>query len=178
MVAIYANSFLTINASASPESEGGRFVKRSSLASTTCKFRPSDSSGDIYVTEYIDEVPFSKSSQDHTGTRAWCLQEIVLPHRVVFYGRKMIGWLCDSKRISQRDGEMGIAPGLRMENMQGKDLHLQRWAFIVMNYIARKLTYDREKLVAIYGLAAHIKVVLEDEYHAGIWRNDMIDGLL
>jgi len=175
---IYALSFLTINAAASPDSNGGCFAKRSSSGNSQCIIRPKDSPAEIYVTNYADEIPLNQNNC--TGTRAWCLQEIVLPQRVVVYGAKMMGWLCNTKNVSEQAGDLSSGVGFRMEEAWGRseNLNLQRWSFLVNNYTQRNLTYDRDKLVAIAGLAAQIGYVLKDTYLAGIWMNELVDGLL
>jgi hypothetical protein len=108
MGVIFARSFLCISAAGSPDSTGGCFIKKSSSVSLSCVFRPADSPADIHFTEFVEEVPFSRDHPGYTDTRAWCLQETALPMRVVAYGTKMMGWLCDTKRISQQRGDMGL----------------------------------------------------------------------
>jgi hypothetical protein len=178
MGAVYALSFLTINASASPDSQGGCFAKEPLLSSPTCVLKPADSPGDIHFTKYIDETPLDGSQKDYTGARGWCLQETLLPKRVVIYGHRVLGWLCDTHTISQQSGQTTTAAGLRMEGALAKTFQLQRWAFIVTNYTRRKITYEKDKLVALSGIAGEIAYVLKDKYLAGIWRRNMIDGLL
>jgi hypothetical protein len=178
MGAIYARSFLSISAAGSPDSTGGCFIKNSSSVSLSCVFRPTDSAADIHVTEFVEEVPFSHDHPGYTDTRAWCLQETALPTRVVAYGTKMMGWLCDTKRISQQHGEMGTAVGFRLERAWDERFRLLRWAFIVNNYTERHLTYEKDKLVALAGLAGEIQAVTKDDYLAGIWRTNLVDGLL
>jgi hypothetical protein len=43
------------------------------------------------------------------------------------------------------------------------------WSKIVAHYSGCGLTMERDKLVAISGIAKRTKDVLEDEYHAGLW---------
>ena len=57
---IYALSFLIINASGSPDSQGGCFTKGPISDSMACVLRSVDSSVDIHFTTYIDEMPFSQ----------------------------------------------------------------------------------------------------------------------
>jgi hypothetical protein len=45
------------------------------------------------------------------------------------------------------------------------------WASIVMQYSERDLTYDRDKLVAIDGVAQQLAVMVpKEQYVAGLWR--------
>jgi hypothetical protein len=58
------------------------------------------------------------------------------------------------------------------------DMHT-RWLRAVELYSSRNLTYETDKLPAISGLAtATIAVLGEDDYLAGLWKNDLIRGLL
>jgi hypothetical protein len=52
------------------------------------------------------------------------------------------------------------------------------WLVLVGNYILCELTYESDKFSAISGLATVFNYYLNDQYVAGLWRGDMIGGLL
>lgn len=53
-----------------------------------------------------------------------------------------------------------------------------QWYHILTNYIGRHLTNKEDMLVALSGIAQTMAPILEDEYFAGIWKNDLLRGLL
>lgn len=59
-----------------------------------------------------------------------------------------------------------------------QDAHT-RWLRAVELYSSRQLTYKTDRLPAISGLAAAVAALLEeDAYLAGLWKNDLMRGLL
>ncbi|MCJ1394681.1 hypothetical protein MMC18_007561 [Xylographa bjoerkii] len=53
-----------------------------------------------------------------------------------------------------------------------------RWFDIVKEYTLRELTVSTDVLPALSGLAAAFEILLADQYCAGLWKNDMIRGLM
>jgi hypothetical protein len=52
------------------------------------------------------------------------------------------------------------------------------WDQIVEYYSKRQLTNGEDKLVAVSALAKEMRLILNDEYLAGIWRKTLLLGLL
>ncbi|KAF4990544.1 hypothetical protein FGRMN_8405 [Fusarium graminum] len=52
------------------------------------------------------------------------------------------------------------------------------WYNLMDDYWQRELTYATDKLVAISALAEQMSSMLDDEYVCGLWRKDMIHGML
>lgn len=180
MNAIYGQSFLTISAAGSKDSQGGLLMQKVPPDRLWCTFRPSDCPGEIQVAEYINNVPLTDGDIGYTNTRAWCFQETVLPFRVVVFGQSMMGWLCNEMRASQQDGNLGsgLGRGYRMNGMWQKELKPLHWSMLVKNYTKRQLTYERDKLPAFSGLAGVVQALTKDRYLAGLWESNLIDGLL
>ena len=53
-----------------------------------------------------------------------------------------------------------------------------RWFDIVKEYTWRELTFETDVLLALSGLAAAFGMILADQYCAGLWKNDIIRGLM
>ena len=45
------------------------------------------------------------------------------------------------------------------------------WARIVEAYSRTNISFDKDKLVAVYGIASHMQAILNDEYIAGLWKS-------
>src|ERR1700722_7064597 len=59
------------------------------------------------------------------------------------------------------------------------DLHTySTWGLVVEMYTKGQLTKENDKLVAIAGVAAMFKALLDDEYLAGLWRRYLPNQLL
>ncbi|KAM0345798.1 hypothetical protein ACHAPU_006151 [Fusarium lateritium] len=52
------------------------------------------------------------------------------------------------------------------------------WYTLMDDYWQRELTYATDKLVAISALAEQMSFMLDDEYVCGLWRKDMVHGML
>jgi hypothetical protein len=52
------------------------------------------------------------------------------------------------------------------------------WLRAAERYSGRRLSFETDKLPAISGLAAAVALTLKDDYLAGLWKGDMIRGLL
>jgi hypothetical protein len=52
------------------------------------------------------------------------------------------------------------------------------WYRILDDYTKRSLTFQQDKLVAIAGVAQIIGEAMKDDYHAGLWFNNLLQALL
>ncbi|KAL8860963.1 MAG: hypothetical protein Q9178_002718 [Gyalolechia marmorata] len=52
------------------------------------------------------------------------------------------------------------------------------WSGVVENYSKRKLTYEKDKLAAIYGIADAVQKAKADVYLAGLWKSWLLYDLL
>ena len=53
-----------------------------------------------------------------------------------------------------------------------------KWRQMVLSYTTRKLTDPNDLLPAISGIAKYFALKTNDEYHAGLWQGDLVEGLL
>ncbi|UKZ83204.1 hypothetical protein TrVFT333_011009 [Trichoderma virens FT-333] len=134
--------------------------------------------------EYNED--FTTNSLDKRG---WCLQESLLPtRRLCFNGDEM------SKRLKAEVALSNPQPARpRYEDFHSYDYarsnplyphkSYRRWRDIVMEYTERHLTFKRDKLSAVSGLAKLVREILPDdqqsqeeghpeEYLAGLWRGE------
>lgn len=77
-----------------------------------------------------------------------------------------------------RLADVGAHYYLTRRKMYERRIHLC-WLGITENYSARLLTKSEDKLVALSGLASAISTFLkDDQYVAGMWKSNLISGLL
>jgi hypothetical protein len=116
---------------------------------------------------------------DPIERRGWTLEEKLLSPRLLIYSSTNLRWVCNT--VSAHDGGNStfrykpMFDLLRIESNEPRD---KRWRDIIRDYSSRLMTEDRDKLLAIAGMAAECNVDGQDEYLAGLWRKTLIPDLL
>ncbi|KAL7621821.1 hypothetical protein AAE478_007321 [Parahypoxylon ruwenzoriense] len=146
-------------------------------------------------------------------TRAWVLQERMLAARNLYFGRQQVFWECftanccetiptgplltwmprEEGGLDNTSSKLGgfawkqlinpKSPNVREDRDAFQNL-LFEWSSAVRAYCECSLTYSRDKLIALSGLANDMSIKLReinpkyDAYLAGIWKFTMPDSLL
>jgi hypothetical protein len=133
---------------------------------------------------------FDPIQEELLSTRGWTLQERVLSPRTIHYATGQMYWECQEYLLAE-DGAYFRRPLLTL-NPQPKATHdvslpptpdlrshglLEHWPKLVEDYSRRKLTFGKDKLPAISGLAKTIAAVTDDTYWAGLWKSHVIPQL-
>lgn len=158
----------------------------------------------IYISRernlWLDAV---KIKESHWATRGWTMQEESLSSRILFYTTRQMTWECSTLR--RIEIESHAASGVPMSPMPSTSFYLRMilekqygynryndpniepqfeldpyifWYRIVTIYSQRNLSVARDKLSAIAGLAKLVQASLGDSYCAGLWRSNLVMGLL
>ena len=200
---IYSASTLNISAASASDGSVGCFFDRDATSIKPCGVeifgRPCIISRQAST---IDEV-FGDLHNDRLfgasplNSRAWVLQEDVLPCRNLVYAKDQVYWYCHELQASEKQmlGLLGV-PQTEMNYLRnlGKLIHgigvprdmkkaicYGYWYRSVMDYTLRKMTKGSDKFPAISGLArkfAQVKTGPPDSYVAGLWESDLCIGLL
>lgn len=110
-------------------------------------------------------------------TRAWALQEEILPERYVIFEPSQVylrynGFVdFESGRREALDASSAFSGGKLC-------FKFADWHMVVRRYSARDLTQEMDKLPALSGLAHEYRDVWQGDYLAGLWRKDLWQGLL
>ncbi|ORY08584.1 heterokaryon incompatibility protein-domain-containing protein [Clohesyomyces aquaticus] len=198
---VYGNSTLTICAAAAADSTKGCFKERLGLICWPC---PIDLFGQrCYVSRYPTKNEESRGDPgDRDGMpwnslakRAWVLQEQVLSRRSVIFSEHRLIWRCPTLSTSEKY-PLGIphAPNITVDNhrifhciINGITLFMPKdpkvdiytcWYRLVEDFTSRRLTYENDKLPAIAGIARRFAATANDSYHGGLWKRDLVLGLL
>lgn len=200
MTEVYMNSYLTIAASAAEDSTVGCYLPRRKPKYVVVKHKTQkgldgelqmfvlpmrkEALCDLYI-HMADNI----NKPDHPlATRAWAVQERVLPRRTLHFGKHQMYFECNEGFR----GENGLQTPWRFDcihsaasgsfqrmQQDDRDEHLKLWHDLLWNYGKRKLTKASDKLPAISGVARLISERLgDDDYLAGLWRNSLIEDLL
>ncbi|KAI1354716.1 HET-domain-containing protein [Xylaria sp. FL0043] len=194
MSEIYRHAYCNIAADYGSETRG-LFFERNPRFYNKARIQIRDDSGQgtvdwVSVDKYLWPMEVNNSPLNNRG---WVFQERMLVPRVVHFCSQEIFWecredfLCESfpdvlppselfhlgKMIPIRQSPSEIWPGSEWEgneNFPVNDLAYEVWDDIVKAYTACQFTYPSDKLVAISGIARHMKAYIKDTYIAGMDR--------
>ncbi|ETS86900.1 hypothetical protein PFICI_00728 [Pestalotiopsis fici W106-1] len=171
MQQVYSSSYVTISASSATDVHQGCFLTPALFCDG---FSNKVAINGRQERMQFDNYDFYKRSVlgAHLMTRAWAIQEKVLPPRTIHFGDRGVLWEC----------RKGFAPLCLQENIRSDiaslvcDADMTKpffWLKVVMAYSAANLTYRRDKLRALAGIARAVFNQTGDEYLSGIWRKDI-----
>ena len=176
---VYGGSYLNIAASSATSVHGGCWVTTSGMQSAF-RTKVKVGSGEL-VREIRDEECYDDAVwNSHLATRAWALQEKVLPSRTLHLGDRGAFWECRHSIANEYlpDGfteRLGTGLLRQMRDLQ----YLQQWwATVVRLYTSANLTFPRDKLPALSGIARRIRSQKGGQYLAGLWRDENIEAQL
>jgi hypothetical protein len=106
--------------------------------------------------------------------RGWAIQERLLPLRTLHFTSTEVFWECHQKTACETFIEQ-FPTSLTYHDSFFKKEPLSRsmWCWIVERYSQCQLTYTKDKLVAISGVARIIQEQTRDQYVAGMWRKNL-----
>ncbi|KAH8765302.1 heterokaryon incompatibility protein-domain-containing protein [Hyaloscypha sp. PMI_1271] len=199
MPAIYANAYVTIAAVGAQNSHQGMLNPRGWAAE-----QPDSYTVQLSRKSAVDfRMPIDHLTHiNFLSRRAWCLQEKVLSPRVLSFGSSQMTFTCSQSHLTEgnyvRDGQvqrdaftttknelyLRVAQVSRGQfgtnlfyHVALRKLH-RCWYGILTDYTQRTLTYPRDKLIAISGVADYIRRETSHEYLAGIWKGSLPQALL
>ncbi|KAF2471221.1 HET-domain-containing protein, partial [Lindgomyces ingoldianus] len=111
-------------------------------------------------------------------SRAWVLQEEVLSRRGLSFWSDQMRWRCESKSLLPR----GLSSWkLELESRQRqlmKDEAVTEWYSMVSTYSQRHLSFRKDALNGVAGIASLLGKTYELTYLAGLWAEDLGKGLI
>lgn len=162
---IYGGALVTVCASSSSHANGGIISKKGR------EFSP------VGSRPHIVEEPLNR--------RAWALQERILSPRVVAFCTSQMVWECDhehdfedSKLYFTDQYGAGLPFSSKYAERLSKALLPEEWYAIVEDYTSRQLTFASDRLPALAGIARLYAERTGQHYFAGLWREDILNGLL
>ncbi|KAH6643268.1 heterokaryon incompatibility protein-domain-containing protein [Truncatella angustata] len=201
MAQIYGNADVTIAATTSESSFDGFLQDRkpSYRWSSNFIFKEVQSFRSNVLVEQLGTIhfryPLEASVAKHLATcrwetRGWTLQEKLLSARTLYFTKDVIYFECATTQELENQGyklpernEFSILIAKSraislIERLSKRDTYLSRWYDIVAMYTRRNVTVEADKLLAMDGLAAALKDMIDDIYVYGLWRTDLHRGLL
>lgn len=176
---VYGGSYLNIAASSATSVHGGCWVAPKGMQST---FRTKVRVGDCeLVREIRDDNCYDVAVwESQLATRAWALQEKLLPPRTIHLGDRGAFWECRRKIANEYlpDGFTSRLGSGLLQKMKKVDFLQQWWASVVHLYTSAHLTFARDKLPALSGIAKRTHSQKGGQYLAGLWRDERIEAQL
>jgi hypothetical protein len=188
MSEVYGNSHLNIAASTATDPIQGFFTKPGYVRDAI--------DADITISGQRYACTFSNQgysywpivANSHLLTRAWAVQEKLLPTRTIHFGDRGPFWECRSSAAHEYEyiskltiGTVGgwrLAQAMSVLARASEAGVSQNWNLVVGAYSAANLTMSRDKLPAIAGIARYFSTYKRCEYIAGMWKDGTLDAQL
>lgn len=124
-------------------------------------------------------------NESQSASRAWTLQEHLLPPRSLYFGRDQIVWKSRAGNVYEAlpgmfdEGIVRLSPGSLSRNLQeskpfANKHNVQQWPELVQKYSKGNLSSSRDKLVAIPRLAHIFAPLYNSKYVVGLWVKHII----
>jgi hypothetical protein len=192
MSEVYSHAVVTIAATSAESVSDGFLGRREPHFNCPLPWRRqdhpsnSDTSGQklpIILRSRIGVGSLTTEVTSRWATRGWTFQEQVVSKRLLCYTSGRMIWRC-------RAG-MAIEPSKKVETLSdyarvevpddtadSTEATYSAWYQLVKMYTKRQLTFDNDRLPAIVAFAKRFQAHLGDQYCAGLWRGDLLQGLL
>ncbi|KAL8727595.1 MAG: hypothetical protein Q9166_005945 [cf. Caloplaca sp. 2 TL-2023] len=202
---VYGSAYLTLIATSAKSSIDG-FLARSQWPWSVVDVHFNEQASlnrpkkihNVYLRYQPDFSNYSRTDavdRSTWNTRGWTYQERLLSKRNLHFASGRLYWECRTTEGSEENESPRDLPyrsqwmATEPSNVQtltiypdepGYDNRYQQWYRLVSNYSQRQLSFDKDVLLALEGLANafHRIYTPEDTYRFGIWRNDFFRGLL
>jgi hypothetical protein len=180
----YERATIALSALCSPSSHTG-FLHHRWLGNSRVDFRLEN-----YETINVRKVSSSLGSQGREKMplwkRAWVVQERCLSSRILHFGSEQMYWECrqsfvreDGHRAAMASDGALMGPGCFVPGGERlKEKSYGRWYALIAAYSKRALTKEDDRLPALGGIAVRFQKVTKSDYLAGLWKDDIIRGLL
>ncbi|OAG06439.1 HET-domain-containing protein [Paraphaeosphaeria sporulosa] len=201
MLSIYSNAYLTVAAHRAKDISEGFLHSRPKRSHVELGYTRSGIHGKVLafnlpLREELIKTDYVNLPNEPLSERAWGLQERVLSHRVMIYGSDQIFFECNEGFRGEDGLNLDFRHACAHKSLDGTDLEevkpwykdlspnkrpkrdtLRGWYDLLWEYGPKKLTRASDKLPAISGIASLYAEKIEEEYLAGLWRDQLIEGL-
>lgn len=198
MSMVYTNTYLNISATSARNDHQGCYRSRDPLKvaglSVARNLPDSDRASWFKIvdpgiwTENVDQAPLNQ--------RGWVLQERLLSPRVLHFSTDQVLWECREsyacetfpKSFPQEFRGKGYDEGVYLRDFVPRKsfssykhpeaAETELWSEIVETYSRAHLTFRKDKLIALSGIAREVGHLLKSEYVAGLWQCHLPYSLL
>lgn len=193
MANIYQNSTITIGASASRGAHSGLFLKNPRERDKPLALLTGNRTHDgIFLQKLRDEKNHGLR-RSKLMTRGWVVQERLLSPRFLHFGSYELILECMTRTTCECDslefesivdfGVISLLPKdfllhAKLRENKGATWYLDNiWREIVGRYTAMSLTFDKDVLTALSGVAKVVQSRTQAKYIAGLWEQHIVFDL-
>lgn len=185
----YANAECCISASVASDSSEGflteRPLARYPIQPITLKLSSSfdtPSQSQVIKAEEDDMSLIGILSRSPLMCRGWYLQELMLSRRILHWTFHGLYLQCQSSMFLEGKAERWkdsyeYDPRVVLALPDDKILGSGGWHQLLQTFSQKKLTYERDRMYAIHGIACLLVQRLDVEYFYGIFRRQLAQGL-
>jgi len=182
---IFGSAAITLVAASSQSMHDG-FLQRRKVELLPIPFSPSRHPGkdgcyylqDQRVAGYLSD--YKKNAVDvEWNRRGWTFQENMASQCLLYFGPVMTHYRCQMEIRTENTQEVRKPAAFVLSwSFDLKSRGVDVWSGVVEHYSGRRLTYMSDKLIALSSLAHDMKEKINGNYLAGIWKEDLVWGLL
>ncbi|CZR63800.1 uncharacterized protein PAC_13697 [Phialocephala subalpina] len=188
MVYVYSNSALNLAAADAPDGETGLFFKRDTTRTLALRVSLPETSGSVTSSVWnctTTNLTWELMTNCVLDRRAWTYQERFLPPSTLIFAHSQTAWECRTMKAHEIFPESTEIPDSLTIGQLSHDLLMKTsldvvrgWGQIIANYTNRNLTFSRDKLIALAGVARILAPQFGPRYLAGLWEKDMAINLM
>ncbi|KAH6869670.1 heterokaryon incompatibility protein-domain-containing protein [Thelonectria olida] len=174
---VYANGICNLAACDNTNSNQGLYYNRDPLMGLPLIV---DVSWDDYLETFTALTPWFEMIIDHAPLykRGWVAQERQLSPRTIHLTVFPV-WECRDLVLSETFPTPHVHGTCGPLTMSTKlSIDFTDWNAVIENYSGCALTKDGDKLIALCGIAKALSKKLGQQYFAGIWGSNLLQGLL
>jgi hypothetical protein len=192
MAEIYSGAHFTIATANAKDSEDGlfhpltkkRYVKPLSHFSSPL-YRPEREKKEeerlvIYV-KRLSHYSHTELIKYRLLTRAWVFQERYLSPRVIYFFKDELAWVCKSHQDDESHSPTAYKLRLTVLPLESHERSSQEkivfWHVAVENYCKLSLSFEKDRLPALAGLAKRMSPFRNGRYLVGLWEDSLISDL-
>jgi hypothetical protein len=189
---IYSGAYVTLAASSASDSDGGFYQEISADREQwylTYNFSNHKVEGATYKISVRQRRKYLETNFEMgllpLSMRAWAFQERLLSTRVIHFADDLLYWECLNGRMCEsKDGLNNpfdnAVNSILYDSSGSRKVHeaARIWHMIVEDYTSRKLTFSKDILPALQGVAKHMQKERRCAYYAGLWEDDFHHDLL
>ncbi|KAN0106778.1 HET domain containing protein [Hyaloscypha variabilis] len=185
MGSVYSNSTLNIAASAALNGDVGCFTAREPGVSRGCKVvaveRETYDSLQNACRIWDITIPnlSLKLAESVLESRAWIHQELFLARRTLYFAPEQLVWECISAKACETfpdsyDDKLVTIPNIKFDRWDLPSSVAEKWAGVISQYCYKSVTFQKDKLIAVSGIARLFAEKFGTTYLAGMWKEDLI----
>lgn len=182
MSGVYGGAALSIAASSAKDGSVGCFFNRNEdMLKQIHKYQiqlPVGDYQDSAMFTPLDKTNYQDYMEDcPLAERGWVFQERFLAPRTIHFTSSQLYFTCREKICCETFQNLTDLSNQNMRIVERTNIP-EIWRTVVHNYSQCKLTYEKDKLIAISGVAKWLQLRTGDEYVAGLWQSRLELDLL